>query len=52
MRRLFGCTAFGLAAVPVFAVSPLAAQVRVASADGRNEVTVEIGEGKAPTKIW
>jgi alpha-glucosidase len=46
MRRLSGCTAFGLAAVLLLAVSPLAAQVRVASPDGRNEVTVEIREGR------
>ena len=46
MRRLSGCTAFGLAAVLVFAVSPLVAQVRVASPDGRNEVTVEVRAGR------
>ena len=46
MRRLYGCPAFCLATVLVFAVSPLAAQVRVASPDGRNEVTVEIREGR------
>ena len=46
MRRFFGCTALGLAAALALTASPLAAQVRVASPDGRNEVTVEIREGR------
>ena len=46
MPRFSGCTVLGLAAALALAVSPLAAQVRVASPDGRNEVTVEIREGR------
>ena len=45
MRRFSACTALGLAALAL-TVSPLAAQVRVASPDGRNQVTVEIREGR------
>jgi alpha-glucosidase len=39
------CTALGLAALAL-TVSPLAAQVQVTSPDGRNEVVVELREGK------
>ena len=39
------CTALGLAALAL-TVSPLAAQVQVTSPDGRNQVTVELREGK------
>jgi alpha-glucosidase len=39
------CTALGLAALAL-TVSPVAAQVQVTSPDGRNEVTVEVREGK------
>jgi alpha-glucosidase len=44
MRRFSDPIAFGLAALAL-AVSPLRAQVRVSSPDGRNEVTVEVREG-------
>jgi alpha-glucosidase len=46
MRRFSGCTASGLAAALALVASPLAAQVRVTSPDGRNAVTVEIREGR------
>jgi alpha-glucosidase len=46
MRRFSGCTALRLAAALAPTVSPLAAQVRVSSPDGRNEVTLEIREGR------
>ncbi len=45
MRRFTGCTASGLAALAL-TTSFLPAQVRVASPDGRNEVTVEILDGR------
>ena len=45
MRRLSDRTAFGFAALAL-AVSPLRAQVAVNSPDGRNQVTVEIRDGR------
>jgi alpha-glucosidase len=45
MRRFPRCTTSGLATLAL-TVSPLAAQVRVTSPDGRNEVTVEIRDGR------
>jgi alpha-glucosidase len=47
MRRTPGVTVFGLAAALVIAVAPPAGgQARVTSPDGRNEVTVELREGR------
>src|SRR6187200_1183380 len=45
MRRLSDRTAFGFAALAL-AVSPLRAQVAVNSPDGRNQVTVQIRDGR------
>ena len=46
MRRFPGSLVFGSAAALALVVSPLPAQVRLASPDGRNEVTVEVREGR------
>ena len=46
MRRSYGLLLLRLAAGTLAATTPLHAQVRVASPDGRTDVTVEVREGR------